>query len=468
MSGIYIHIPFCRQACSYCDFYFVTRDRLIPEFVDALVHEITAVPAGDGSPFPGDPVRTLYLGGGTPSRLPLSQFERIFNALYRHFDLSGLTECTVEVNPEDVTTEWLARVRDRGVTRLSMGIQSFQPELLEFMHRAHSAPEAHKALERVVYAGFTSFSVDLIYGCPGQTDAQLQDDLNQLLAYDPPHLSAYSLTIEPRTRLGKQAELGRLNPADDEMVARQSRLVRDVLGANGIHQYEISNYARHGHEAEHNSAYWRHENYLGMGPAAHSFYWPGGGIKEEQRAGMQREPRAGMQRESRTGMHDEPRTGMRGELDSDLKGERGMELGGEQQEEFKAFRWYHPSDIHMYGRLVRSDGFRAWLDHAASPESTSFTGPASPLASRLPPDGLESEQLTLKTLAGERLMTGLRTRSGVDPDELASRYGHLLTPSQHRLIAGFRERGLMEPEDPLRLTAAGCELADAVILRLID
>jgi len=454
LSGIYIHIPFCRQACSYCDFYFVTRDRLIPEFVDALVHEITAVPAGDGSPFPGDPVRTLYLGGGTPSRLPLSQFERIFNALYRHFDLSGLTECTVEVNPEDVTTEWLARVRDRGVTRLSMGIQSFQPELLEFMHRAHSAPEAHKALERVVYAGFTSFSVDLIYGCPGQTDAQLRDDLEQLLAYDPPHLSAYSLTIEPRTRLGKQAELGRLNPADDEMVARQSRLVRDVLGANGIHQYEISNYARHGHEAEHNSAYWRHENYLGMGPAAHSFYWPGGGLERRPRTGMQRGTQTGMQRGARSGMQDGKRLEMREEL----------------QEKPTALRWYHDADIHSWARSVQSEAYRIWMDAAISPVPDDVNVPERPgVPEGLDiPESLEFERLSLASLAGEYLMTGLRTRSGVDPEVLSARYAFRFSDSQQRRISVFREQGWIAPEYPLRLTREGYDLADAIILRLLE
>ena len=509
MSGIYIHIPFCKQACSYCDFYFVTRDRLVPEFVDALLHEISTVPVGDGSPFPGDPVRTLYLGGGTPSRLPLPQLKRIFDTLHRHFGLSGLEEVTVEVNPEDVTADLLAGLRDMGVTRLSMGVQSFQPELLEFMHRVHSAPEAHKALEKVVHAGFSSFSVDVIYGCPGQTEAQLQDDLDQLLVYDPPHLSAYSLTIEPHTRLGKQAKLGRLTPADDETVARQSRLIRDVLAPNGIHKYEISNYARHGHEAEHNSAYWSHENYLGLGPAAHSFYWPGRGLERRPWTGMERghgaeqrkDPRSEVERRHGAEQRKERRVETKGEQDAipqrgshaGMKSERQRDLEGELQEEFKALRWYHPSDIHMYGRLVRSDGFRAWLDrvlggargyrsdrfpaapqnHAATPgsrfpENAGYPqDPASSEILSLPPDGLESEQLSLKTLAGERLMTGLRTRSGVESDELASRYGHPLTSAQLRLIAGFRERGLMEPEEPLRLTDAGCNLADAIIVRLL-
>lgn len=426
MSGIYIHIPFCKQACSYCDFYFVTRDRLIPEFVDALVQEISAVPVHDGSPFPSDPLRTLYMGGGTPSRLPVAQLERIFEALHRRFDLSGLTETTVEVNPEDVTADLLLGLRDMGVTRLSMGIQTFQPGLLEFMHRAHTSAQARKALDAVCDAGFFSWSADVIYGCPGQTEAQLQDDLDQLLSYDPPHLSAYSLTIEPRTRLGKQADLGRLDPADDETMVRQARLIRDALNANGIHQYEISNYARHGHEAEHNSAYWSHENYLGLGPAAHSFYWPAG---------------------------------------SDI-----------------ALRWYHPSDIHTWARLVRSETYRKWVDAAvggtiqAMPcddtstisDPTVKKAPPQPYAaSPIAPGGLEFEQLSLATLAGERLMTGLRTRSGVEPDELATRYGKPLSVSQRRHIDSFRNRGLVVPDDPLRLTDHGYALADAIILRMM-
>ena len=441
MSGIYIHIPFCKQACSYCDFYFVTRDRMIPAFVDALVHEISVVPVSSGSPFPGDPVRTLYFGGGTPSRLPATQTRRIFEALHQRFDLSGLTEFTVEVNPEDVTRELLSGLRDLGVTRLSMGIQSFQPDLLEFMHRAHSAQQAHRALEQVAAAGFSSYSVDLIYGCPGQTREQLLDDLDKLLAYHPPHVSAYSLTIEPRTRLGKQAALGRLEPADDESVAAQARLIRETLASHDIHRYEISNYASPGEEAEHNSAYWSHENYLGLGPSSHTFFW--------------------------------------------LKP--------------LAARWHHPHDIHAYGQLVQSDGYRAWVDAVLdaslknrhdSMDASQNNGPdtaldasqtALPDATRpglpeetsppdaiVPPDGLQAEWLSLKTLAAERLMTGLRTRAGVDPKELLTRYGHPLSASQAGQVAEFRRRGLMVPDDPLRLTEAGFELADAIILRLLD
>ncbi len=287
MSGIYIHIPFCRQACSYCDFFFVTRDRLIPAFVDELVDEIRhpSVPeTGASSKNLSDiirdywfstPVKTLYFGGGTPSRLDTASFERIVDAVRDRFDLSALQEFTIEVNPEDIDRDWLEGARQAGVTRLSVGIQSFRPELLEFMHRAHSSEQAHRALELIAEANFDSFSADLIYGSPGQTRRQLEEDLNQLFRHEPPHISAYSLTIEPKTRLGKQYELGRLQPAEGDDVHEQYRFITSALADRNIHRYEISNFAASGHRAVHNSSYWSHENYLGLGPSAHSFFLPG-------------------------------------------------------------------------------------------------------------------------------------------------------------------------------------------------
>lgn len=437
MSGIYIHIPFCKQACSYCDFYFVTRERLIPEFLNALIQEVNSVPVQDGSPFPSDPVQTVYIGGGTPSRLSEIQIQRLFEALQRHFDLSALTECTFEVNPEDVSTDWLSNLKKLGVTRLSMGVQSFQPDLLAFMHRAHTADQAHRALEQVRDAGFPTFSVDLIYGCPDQDLNQLREDMRLLMYYRPPHVSAYSLTIEPRTRLGRQAALGRLEPAGDEKILAQMQFVRQTLAGHGIHQYEISNYAAPGDEAVHNTAYWRHENYLGLGPAAHSFYWSRGGRE--------------------------------------------------------AVRWYNPADIHTYGRMVRfphalnrfvgSTSVDKAAETAESQETKGMAGMAEmakkaksvektdSLSDRHDTAGSASataEILSLKTLAGERLLTGLRTVSGIHPDELQNRYGHPLSTTQWQQIAQLRNQGLMVPGNPLRLTETGMNLSDAITLRLMD
>ena len=420
MSGIYIHIPFCKQACSYCDFYFVTQDRLIPDFLDALICEVNSVPVCDGTPFPGDPIRSVYLGGGTPSRLSTRQRHRLFDALHKRFDLSEVVECTIEVNPEDITAEGLADMKDGGITRLSLGIQSFQAELLKFMNRAHSAEQARQVLEFAVNAGFTSYSADLIYGCPGQKTEQLLDDMKQLLEYDPPHVSAYSLTIEPRTRLGKLADLGRLAAAGENEIAEQSHLLRQMLASHGINRYEVSNYAVPGHEAVHNSAYWSHENYLGLGPSSHSFHWP--------------------------------------------------------PEQYYAVRWHHPPDIHAYIRTVSSPDFQDFLaamcgqaDHAFAREPWSRKAATSETTSTKAKNRETStpEMLSLETLAGERLMTGLRTVRGIDREELASRYDYHLHPSQLRQIAVLRKEGFMEQNDPLRLTGKGFDLADAVTLRLL-
>lgn len=268
--SIYIHVPFCRQACSYCDFYFVTQQQLIPAYVEALVAQLnTELPAFMAA-LPGARLQSVYFGGGTPSRLPSTDIARILSAIDDVAGLSHATEITLEANPDDVNPAFLAAVRACGVHRLSMGIQSFEPELLAFMHRAHSSQDALRCLGDLEKAGFDRFSVDLIYGNPGQSEAMLNRDLKTLLQFAPPHVSAYALTIEPETRLGKARALGRLHDPDDALVARQMDIVAQTLSASGIHRYEVSNFARLGHEAIHNSAYWEHIPYLGLGPGAHS------------------------------------------------------------------------------------------------------------------------------------------------------------------------------------------------------
>ncbi len=269
MSGLYIHIPFCKQACSYCDFYFVTRQNEKQNFVDQLISEIRSK---KDSEFNKEKIKTIYFGGGTPSLLSPLQIENIMQEIEQVFDLD-LKEVTLEMNPDDVTSDYLRGLKEAGITRSSMGVQSFDENLLRFMNRAHSREEALACLDILSNSGMDSFTVDLIYGNPGQTPEMLEKDIDTLLGFDPPHVSAYSLTIEPRTRLGKQLELGRILEPEDDKVAVHFDLVVDKLGAAGIKQYEVSNYARTGHEAVHNSAYWSHENYLGFGPGAHSFWW---------------------------------------------------------------------------------------------------------------------------------------------------------------------------------------------------
>ena len=269
MSGIYLHIPFCKQACSYCDFYFVTRTSEREHFVRRLVEDINSY---KGSKFAEETVETIYFGGGTPSLLEPLQLEQIMEALHDIFDINE-REITLEMNPDDVSAQFLADLKSLGISRASMGVQSFEPELLEFMHRAHSSEEALQCLELLSASDFNSFTVDLIYGNPGQSEEQLERDVNKLLEFDPPHISAYSLTIEPKTRLGKQVELGRLAPPEDDKVAKHFDLINRLFNSYGIERYEVSNYSLPGKEAIHNSSYWEHNNYLGLGPGAHSFWW---------------------------------------------------------------------------------------------------------------------------------------------------------------------------------------------------
>ena len=271
MSGIYLHIPFCKQACSYCDFYFVTRKGERDAFVDSLIKEIRSY---SNTGYVEEKIETLYVGGGTPSLLSPEQLERVFTAVRDTFD-TDIEELTIEMNPDDVSQEYLEELRKLGVSRASMGVQSFNPDLLRFMNRAHTRQEALKSLELLSKLGFQTFTVDLIYGNPGQSLEELEKDIRELLNFNPLHVSAYSLTIESGTRLGKQVELGRLAPPEDDKVADHFKLLNELLCDAGIHRYEVSNYSKPGHEAIHNSNYWKHRNYLGMGPGAHSFWWEG-------------------------------------------------------------------------------------------------------------------------------------------------------------------------------------------------
>lgn len=269
MSGIYLHIPFCKQACSYCNFYFVTRTSEREDFVKRLVEDINSY---RNTKFTEETVETIYFGGGTPSLLEPIQLEQIMEVLYNVFDVDS-REVTLEMNPDDVSSQFLSDIKSLGISRASMGVQSFEPELLEFMHRAHTSEEALQCMELLKASDFNSFTVDLIYGNPGQSVDQLERDIKKLLEFDPPHISAYSLTVEPRTRLGKQVELGRIAPPEDDTVAEHFDIINQLFSDYGIERYEVSNYSIPGKEAIHNSNYWEHENYLGLGPGAHSFWW---------------------------------------------------------------------------------------------------------------------------------------------------------------------------------------------------
>mgnify|MGYP001555667401 FL=1 len=278
MAGLYLHIPFCQQACSYCDFYFSTRLQRVDEFVDAM--ELRIQQAGR-SRWSSLPFRTLYLGGGTPSILSLAHVERLLRTVHQSFT-TQFDEITFELNPENSSKEYLDGLEALGITRLSVGIQSLQPHILTFMHRAHDRETALRCLEELVGSRFTRWSADLILGNPGQTLDDVNADVTSLSMFEPPHISAYALMLEERTRLSKQVALGRIQMLDGDLVADQMHVAQSHLREAGYARYEVSSFAKQGvpgesentyNRAVHNSRYWDHQPYLGLGPSAHSLWW---------------------------------------------------------------------------------------------------------------------------------------------------------------------------------------------------
>lgn len=266
MAGIYIHIPFCRQACHYCDFHFSTNLSRMSELVDCLNLELEL----RKHELAGEKIRTVYFGGGTPSLLSRTQLESILSSVKTNFDCE-LEEVTLEANPDDLMPNRLEEWKALGIDRLSLGIQSFQPEILHFYNRSHSADQALKALEISRKAGFEKFSIDLIYGFPHSDHSLWRKDLQLALEQDPGHISAYSLTVEPKTALGNWTKKGKFIPAEEDFVAEQLEWLQEETQRAGYVQYEISNFGKPGKWALHNANYWNGVPYLGIGPSAHSF-----------------------------------------------------------------------------------------------------------------------------------------------------------------------------------------------------
>jgi oxygen-independent coproporphyrinogen-3 oxidase len=267
MAGLYLHIPFCKQACHYCNFHFSTSLRYRDEMVAALLRELAWRHRYLAAPT----LSSVYFGGGTPSLLSPAALQQLFAGIQTYFNLSADAEITLEANPDDLTPDYLAGLRDTPVNRLSIGIQSFHEDDLRFMNRAHNAEEAHRCLERAQAAGFSQLTIDLIYGAPTTSDERWIANIDTALAFGLPHLSCYALTVEPRTALAHQVKTGQVASPDDNQAARQFEILVDRLEAAGYLHYEISNFARPDALAVHNSNYWRGAPYLGLGPAAHSY-----------------------------------------------------------------------------------------------------------------------------------------------------------------------------------------------------
>lgn len=266
MAGVYIHIPFCRKACHYCNFHFSTSNQLQESFVVALLHEIELRKI-----YLAEAVSTIYFGGGTPSILPSADIKRILTKLSHTFDINADSEITLEANPDDITIEKLQEWKDAGINRLSIGVQSFFEEDLKWMNRAHNATHARHCIQLAHDAGFHNLNIDLIYGTPTLTDENWKQNVETAIALDVPHLSCYALTVEPKTVLEKLISQQRLENVDPEKQARHFEQLMEWMKEYGYDHYEISNFAKSGFRSKHNSSYWQGKSYLGLGPSAHSF-----------------------------------------------------------------------------------------------------------------------------------------------------------------------------------------------------
>lgn len=267
MAGIYIHIPFCRKACHYCDFHFSISLDQLPKMLKALEKEISM----RRDYLQGEILETVYLGGGTPSLLTFRQLESLFRVIRDHYQISRDPEITMEGNPDDLSLPYMQALLDLGINRLSIGIQSFHEDDLVFMNRSHGTKQSHRCLEMARKAGYQNLNIDLIYGLPGLSMDKWKKNLDIATGYFPEHIAAYHLTYEKGTVLDYRRRKKRFSLPEEQISFDQYELLTDQLQHKGYMHYEISNFALPGHISLHNSAYWKGGKYLGAGPSAHSF-----------------------------------------------------------------------------------------------------------------------------------------------------------------------------------------------------
>jgi len=267
MAGIYIHIPFCKTRCAYCDFYSTTHEAWKQQYVDALCKEL--VQRKDY--LKGETVDTIYMGGGTPSQLSIAQLNALLATIEAHFPLSKHPEITIEVNPDDVSDSYAEGLKQTPVNRISMGIQTFDDATLRILNRRHTEQIARMATMRLREKGFQNISIDLMYGLPGETIEQWENDLQQAIALNVEHISAYHLTYEEGTPLYRRLQQGEVSEVSEELSLTFFNMLIDALTKAGYQHYEISNFCKPGMHSRHNSSYWQGIAYLGCGAAAHSF-----------------------------------------------------------------------------------------------------------------------------------------------------------------------------------------------------
>ncbi|MDD3771181.1 MAG: radical SAM family heme chaperone HemW [Weeksellaceae bacterium] len=267
MAGIYIHIPYCKQKCSYCNFHFSTNLSSKNQMLNAICRELEL----RKNELENEKIESIYLGGGTPSLLDLNDLEKIFSVIYQNYSLHTTPEITLEANPDDLNSKKIKEFKSTVINRFSIGIQSFFDEDLVLMNRAHSAKEAFESVKNVQNAGFTNITIDLIYGGQTTTNEMWKKNIETALKLNVPHISSYALTIEPKTLLNQQIKTKKLADIDEGKQEFQFNLLIELLTQNGFQHYEISNFSQPGFQSRHNSNYWNGKKYIGIGPSAHSY-----------------------------------------------------------------------------------------------------------------------------------------------------------------------------------------------------
>lgn len=266
MAGIYFHIPFCKQACDYCNFHFSTQQKNKGEMLSSMLKELEL----RKEELPAKSIRSIYFGGGTPSLLTPQEISVFIEAVHQMFSIPENLEITLEMNPDDYVSGYFSALKQAGVNRLSVGVQSFYEEELKMMNRAHTVSQCQEVLEEVAIH-FDNFSIDLIYGMPQSSLLSWTENLAKALSYSPPHISSYALTVEPKTLLAYKVERNQISLLEEEQVAEQFDRLVEVLEKTGYDHYELSNFGKPNYHSVNNSSYWKGEPYLGIGPSAHSF-----------------------------------------------------------------------------------------------------------------------------------------------------------------------------------------------------
>ena len=267
MAGLYVHIPYCKRICNYCDFYRVVSSGSPKKYIESVISEskLRKGYIGDAK------INTVYIGGGTPSTLSIKELSLLLESLRDVYQWDKEVEFTLEVNPDDITEIYLRSIKDLGINRISIGIQSWSDRILKTMNRRHNSLQAEKAINYILEAGFGNISVDLIYGVPGLTMEEWEETLRRTVVFDIQHLSVYHLTIEPDTVFGKMKKQGLLDEIEEEYSVAQYNLLLEITEGAGFINYEISNFGKEGFFSKHNTSYWQQIPYIGLGPSAHSF-----------------------------------------------------------------------------------------------------------------------------------------------------------------------------------------------------